>query len=176
MIRKLLVLSLYIIAISEGFAQEYKLKGKIVLGQYFSPVGGVYVGFDSTNTTQTDLNGQFEIVADEQQVNDTLKIFFLNYNNIRIINLPKVKEMDLGTIPIYEYNFGIPLIHFDCGALDFACKMRRKKFWEEYEKKRTAYFNKMDTIISYFRLSVNGKSYAIDTSNNLIDLAKPVKE
>ncbi len=176
MIRILLVLSLYIIVFSEGFAQEYKLKGKIVLGQYFAPVGGVYVGFDSTNMTQIDLNGQFEVVANEQQVNDTLKIFFLSHNNIRLVNLPKDREIDLGTIPIYEYYFGIPMVHFDCGALDLACKRKQKKFWEDYEKERKSYFDKMDTIIGHYRLSLNGKLYKIETPNQLIDLGKPVEK
>ncbi len=175
MIKILLVLSLVIIAFNQGHAQEYKLKGKIFLGQYFAPVGGVHVGFDSTNVTQTDLDGQFELFADEQQINDTLNIFFLNHNNIRIINLPKNRVIDLGTIPIYKYSYEIPLVHFDCGALDFDCKKKRKKFWEKYEKERAAYYDRVDTIIGYFKLSLNGKFYTIDTYSQIIDLAKPIQ-
>ncbi|GAB3532937.1 hypothetical protein GCM10027443_17440 [Pontibacter brevis] len=176
MMKILLAIGLFFLSTISGVAQEYKIKGRIVLGQYLAPVGGVYVGFDFPLKFQTSPEGRFEITANEQQINDTLKIYLLGYNQISIINFPKDSVLNLGTIPIYEYFYGVPLIHFDCGALNFVCKKKRRKFWENYESERTSYFKKMDTIIGHYRMFLNGKSYAISFPDHLIDLSKPIEE
>lgn len=151
-------------------AQQYTIKGRILEGQTLIPQPGVDIGFDVKMRTSTDENGEFELVVNEEYLTDTLFINFFSYYNLKIVNLPKSKEINLGQIPLYEYFFGHPLVHFDCGTFDFKCKQNRKQFWKDYNKRRRDYFEKKNLLIAYYRLQLNGEQYAIDVNMHLINL------
>ena len=168
--KKIALLYLLLLTSQLMLAQQYTIKGRILEGQSLSPQPGVDIGFDVKMRTSTNENGEFELVVNEENLNDTLFINFLSYYNLKIVNLPKSKEIYLGQIPLYEYFFGRPLVHFDCGTFDFKCKQSRKQFWKEYNERRRDYFEKKNLLIGYYRLQLNGEQYAIDVNRHLINL------
>lgn len=176
MIRFLATLAVLLFISTTGFAQSHTIKGRIILGDVLKPVAGIHVGFSPTHKTETDAYGQFEITATRAQLEDTLTIFYLSFNTIQLINLPQDSSIDLGTIPVYEYSFGTPIIQFDCGSLNLPCKYRRRKFWKTFNRDKLAYFKAKNLEISKYRLILNGKLYAIDTDIHLIDFDKPVSK
>ncbi len=169
MTRGLLVL-LFLSIGQYSFSQSYLLKGQILDGQSLYPREGVYIGFNQNLRTITDSTGHFELRCDEHLLNDSLKIYSIFHYKLSIINLPKDSIINLGQIPLFEYEFGTPLVSFDCGRFDFICNHRRKKYWKKFKKERSELLKKIDPAIGYYRLIYNGNLYSIDVKNHLIDL------
>jgi len=153
-------------------AQDYIIKGQLIDYQTLTPLKNISIGFNEFNLGVTDKNGRFEIIANESDLTDTLKIPMLHYYTIGIINLPRTsRTIDLGTIPLFEYFTGHDMTTFNCGWFDFKCKKNAKKHWKKEAKRRSDYFNRMDVIIDYYRFVFRNSSYKIE--DHLLDLSKP---
>ena len=169
---KALLLFLIILPII-ATSQNAIISGKVIDYRTFQPMTFTHVYFDSTYQSIADDEGKFEIDLPKVILKDTLKIRFIGYFDLNIINLPASPDsIDLGIIPIFEYFPGYDMTHLDCANDDYECREKERKYIEKEKKRIEDYFNKQNTYIENFDFRFQNKTFKIDSKTGCIDLGK----
>ncbi len=153
------------------FTQVVKIKGTVLDYKTLQPMKFAEVVFNDKCKTIADDKGIFELDASKEIISDTLKIRYLGYFKINIINLPSNDNViDLGIIPMFEYFPGYDMSDFDCANDDFECKKKWKNHIEQEQKRIEDYYSNVHNAVNYFEYSFQNKVYKIDVKTGCIDL------
>ncbi|HBS87540.1 MAG: hypothetical protein A2W91_00260 [Bacteroidetes bacterium GWF2_38_335] len=178
-----IVLSIIIMVFSTFlYSQSVTIKGKVISPADTTALGFSTVHFDNDMVTNCDSSGKFSLTLDKSILKDTLKISFIGFRQLFIVNLPKNTDtIDLGEIPMFYGNKGVPMADFFCRWIDFRCKRRAKLFWKNVEKENKEYVMKVNYEIDNYRYIYNDKKYRLKYNENYfnltltIDLLEPEK-
>lgn len=164
------------------YPQSITIKGKVVYSSDMDPLSfsAVYLGSANTISAITDFSGDFLLVVDKSRLKDSIKISALGCREMFILNLPKNLDIiDLGSVPVFDGNPGVPIADFFCKGDDFECKKSAELFWENVAKENEAFGIKINQKIDDYRCIYNNQPYRIRYSDDLyyptttIDLQQP---
>jgi hypothetical protein len=164
------------------YSQSMTIKGKVISPSDTTALGFAIVYFDNTIGTTCDTSGKFSLTFDKYKLKDTLKINFIGFRQLFILNLPKdFDTINLGEIPMFCGNQGVPIADFFCRWIDFRCKRRAKMFWKNVEIENNEYVKRINNEIEKFRYIYNDQLYRLKYNENYfnltltIDLLEPEK-
>jgi hypothetical protein len=167
---------LAIILTSNLFGQEIFIKGRTTDSISNVPLAGAMILFDSKGVS-SDIDGNFKFNINKKSNNDSLRIRFICYATLSIINLPIDKDtINLGSIPIFYYLTKYPL------GDDFKhrTKHQTKLYYKKYNKDRQANIAKTITSIESFNFIFRDSIYKMTCKYSdyklsvTLDLSKPV--
>jgi hypothetical protein len=169
---KIILLSLFLIFdLSLGFSQNILITGKII--DYYSgrPMPYASISLDSTLSTTSNHDGTFSLRTSKISQSDTLKIMFISYFELNIINLPSdTNTIRFEVIPLFEYFTGNSMDDYSCGRFDFKCKRAWRKHIKEEKERINKYYSDRNLEISSYDFRFNNKGYIINVNNHCIDL------
>lgn len=164
------------------YSQSLTIKGKVISPSDTTALGFSTVHFDNDIGTNCDTTGKFSLTFDKSKLKDTLKINFIGFRQLFILNLPKnIDTINLGEIPMFHGYQGVPMADFFCRWIDFICRRRAKMFWKNVEKENKEYVMRINNEIEKFRYIYDDKIYKLKFNDNYfnltltIDLLKPEK-
>lgn len=165
------ILIILIIDLTSGFSQNILITGKIIDYKTGQPMPITSIFIDSTKSTASNYDGTFNLRTSKIRQSDTLKIRFLSYFDLNIINLPiDTDTIRFSEIPLFEYFVGNSTIDYMCGPFDFKCKRAWKKHVKEESKMINRYYSDKNEEINKYNFLFNGKAYLINVTNHCIDL------
>lgn len=153
------------------YSQSLTIKGKVIIPSDSTALGFANVHFDNTSGTISDTSGIFSLTIDKEKLKDTLKISFIGFRQLYILNLPKdLDTINLGEIPMFYGNQGVPMIDFFCRWIDFRCRRKAKMFWKKVEKENKEYVMRINNEIEKFRYIYDDKIYRLKYNDNYLNL------
>ena len=152
------------------YSQNITIKGIVMNSSDSTRLSAAVVNFDNKIGTTCDYNGKFSLTFDKGNLKDTLKISFIGFRQLLILNLPKdVDTIDLGEIPMFSENPSIPIFDFFCKWYNFRCKRKAKKFWKNVEKEFDEYEMKINNEIEKFKYFYKNKPYRIKNNDTYLN-------
>jgi len=153
-------------------------QSKIIKGYTFdystnSKLAATLIYIDSLRGVISDSKGDFILRVDNFSQSDTIKIRYISYYDLNLINLTQTTDtIELGGIPLFEYFTGHDMTDYFCRWFDFACKRRWKKHVKEEKERMNNYYLKQDKMIKDYAYTFNGNQYKINLENHCIDLSE----
>jgi hypothetical protein len=170
--KKIALVILILILHSHGNGQNAVIKGYVVDGEDNTVLKSASIFFNENISTVTDENGYFKLSVPQKSLSKRLKIRYLSYFGLDIINLPlKQVEINLDTIKLFFYFTNYP-IDYVWPTNDKEDKQKNRQVKINEENRMRQYYLKRDSIIASYRYYFQENEFKIDLKKKYINLMK----
>jgi hypothetical protein len=170
--KKITLIILILILHSHANGQNAIIKGFIVDGEDNIALKSASIFFNEKIATVTDENGYFELSVPQKSLSKNLKIRYISYFGIDIINFPlNQSEINLDTIKLFFYFTNYPIDYvWPTNNKEGQQKNKQLKINEENRMKQ--YYLKRDSIIASYKYYFQESEYKINLKKKYINLMK----
>ncbi|MBP7508536.1 MAG: hypothetical protein KA807_11980 [Prolixibacteraceae bacterium] len=150
-----------------------KINGYVLYYKNNEPMYSAEITFNSKYKTTANEKGYFELFVPKKVLKLKLKVTFIGCFTINFINLPiDEDQIDLDTIPMFEYFPGYDMTHFDCPPDDLECQKKEKQHQIQENQRIQDYYSTVNKSITTYIYTFKGNTYPINCKTGNIDLRK----